>query len=152
MSDAKNQVLLIEDNQLNMELVTDLLESNGLLVWKARTAEEGLCQASLLPDIILMDLSLPGMDGLTAIRMLRANPAINHLRVIALTAHAMKGDEANAMDAGFDGYLTKPIDTRLFARTVRNFIGAPAAGPSCSFNTATTILEPSNLHRPHVNP
>src|SRR5437899_9875758 len=126
MKAPKHRVLLIEDNQFNMELATDLLESRDLVVWQARTAEDGLCQARALPDIILMDLSLPGMDGLAALRLLRANPAASHLPVVALTAHAMNGDEANAMGAGFDGYLTKPINTRTFAKTVMGFIEASA--------------------------
>ena len=146
MSASKHRVLLIEDHLLNMELVTDLLESSGLVVWQARTAEDGLCQARALPDIILMDLSLPGMDGLAAIRMLRANPAINHLTVIALTAHAMNGDEAIAIEAGFDGYLTKPIDTRVFVKTVTGFIEASAMRQRISLKTAGDFPEASDLH------
>ena len=75
-----------------------------------------------MPDLVLMDLSLPGMDGLAATRALREDPSIQHLTVIALTAHAMKGDEQTALQAGCDGYLTKPIDTRTFAGKIRTFI------------------------------
>lgn len=124
MTATNHRVLLIEDNPLNMELATDLLESSGMVVWQARTAEDGLQQALDLPDIILMDLSLPGMDGVVAMQMLRGTSVIKHLPVIALTARAMKDDEANAIRAGFDGYLTKPIDTRTFAKCVRSFIAA----------------------------
>jgi CheY-like chemotaxis protein len=124
----KNNILVIEDNLLNLELVTDLLEVGGFKVCHARTAEEGLRLAQeTMPDLILMDLSLPGMDGLAATRALRARPATCHLTIIALTAHAMKGDEANALKAGCDGYLAKPIDTRTFAATVASFIAAAAA-------------------------
>jgi CheY-like chemotaxis protein len=78
-----------------------------------------------LPDLVLMDFSLPGMDGLCATKDLKADPATRHLTVVGLTAHAMKGDEQIALNAGCDGYLTKPIDTRTFVATVKNFI-APA--------------------------
>lgn len=146
MSASKYQVLLIEDNPMNMELVTDLLETSGMQVWQARTAEEGLCQARGLPNLILMDLSLPGMDGLTAIRMLRSNPAINHLPVIALTAHAMKGDDTVAIGAGFDGYLTKPIDTRTFVKTVMALVEVPPRQRTLT-NTAIQVRERFNLNR-----
>ena len=122
------RILVVEDNLLNLELVTDLLEAAGFIVCRAPTAEEGLRAArELSPDLILMDLSLPGLDGLAATKALRADPATRHLTIIALTAHAMKGDEALALSAGCDGYLTKPIDTRTFAATVAAFIAAAAA-------------------------
>ncbi len=120
-----NKILIIEDNLLNLELATDLLEANGFAVDSARTAEEGLRLArELLPDLVLMDFSLPGMDGLSATKSLKANPATRHLMVVGLTAHAMKGDEELALNAGCDGYLTKPIDTRTFVATVKNFIAS----------------------------
>ena len=116
-------ILVIEDNDLNRELVTDLLEASGFIVYQAREAEQGLRLArEYMPDLVLMDLSLPGMDGLAATRALREDPAIQHLTVIALTAHAMKGDEQIALHAGCDGYLTKPIDTRSFVGKIRTFI------------------------------
>jgi CheY-like chemotaxis protein len=118
-----NTILIIEDNLLNLELATDLLEANGFLASSARTAEEGLRMArELLPDLVLMDISLPGMDGLSAAKILKANPATRHLTVVGLTAYAMKGDEAAALNAGCDGYLTKPIDTRTFIATIKNLI------------------------------
>ncbi len=116
-------ILVIEDNDLNRELVTDLLEATGFIVYQAREAEEGLRLArELLPALVLMDLSLPGIDGLTATRALRADPVTRNLTVVALTAHAMKGDEKTALSAGFDGYLTKPIDTRTLASKLETFI------------------------------
>ena len=116
-------ILIIEDNEMNLELAATLLETKGFAVISARTAEEGLRLAyQLLPDLILMDFSLPGMDGLTAIRNLKANPATRHLAVIGLSANAMKGDEEIALNAGCNGYLTKPIDTRTFASTIENFV------------------------------
>ena len=122
-----NQILIIEDNELNLELATDLLEANGFLVSSARTAEEGLQLArKLLPDLVLMDFSLPGMDGLSATKHLKADPATRHLTVVGLTAHAMRGDDQIALNAGCDGYLSKPIDTRTFIATVKKFIVAAA--------------------------
>lgn len=108
---------------MNLELVTDLLEANDFVVHPARTAEEAFRLArELSPDLILMDVSLPGLDGLAATRALRAESATRHLTIIALTAHAMKGDEALALEAGCDGYLAKPIDTRTFVKKVAGFI------------------------------
>jgi len=118
-------ILIIEDNLLNLELATDLLEASGFVVHSAQTAEEGLRVArELLPDLVLMDFSLPGMDGLSAARNLKADPATRHLAVVGLTANAMKGDEEAALNAGCDGYLIKPIDTRTFVATVTEFIAS----------------------------
>ncbi len=129
------RVLLIEDNQVNRELVTDLLEANGFSVHQAQTAEEGLrLVRKLSPDVILLDLSLPRMDGLAATRVLKADPATRNYPVIALTAHAMRGDERVAMAAGCDGYLTKPIDTRAFSEQVTQFI--------VSFQTQNQVSNP----------
>lgn len=127
MSGSRKRILVIEDNPMNMELFTDLLEASGFVVQQARTAEDGLCQARALPDLILMDVSLPGMDGLEATRVLRADPVTCGLPVVALTAHAMKGDAEIALQAGCNGYLTKPIDTRSFVQCLSGFM-EPAAG------------------------
>jgi CheY-like chemotaxis protein len=122
---TRNRILIIEDNQLNLELAADLLEANGFVVASAPTAEEGLRLArELLPDLVLMDFSLPGMDGLSATKNLKADPATRHLTVVGLTAHAMKGDEELALNAGCNGYLTKPIDTRTFIAAVTEFIAS----------------------------
>jgi CheY-like chemotaxis protein len=118
-----NTILVIEDNQLNLELVQDLLEGCGFSVVHAPTAEEGLQLARRgSPDLVLMDFSLPGMDGLSATRALKSDPKTSHLPVIGLTAHAMKGDEEVALSAGCDGYLSKPINTRTFVATVKQFL------------------------------
>jgi CheY-like chemotaxis protein len=122
---TRNRILIIEDNQLNLELAADLLEANGFVVASAPTAEEGLRLArELLPDLVLMDFSLPGMDGLSATKNLKTDPATRHLTVVGLTAHAMKGDEELALNAGCNGYLTKPIDTRTFIAAVTEFIAS----------------------------
>ena len=120
---TRNKILIIDDNLLNLELATDLLEANGFVVYSARTAEEGLRMArEILPDLVLMDFKLSGMDGRSATKILKADPATGHLTVVGFTANAMKGDEETAMNAGCDGYVTKPIDTRTFVATVTQFI------------------------------
>lgn len=120
-------ILIIEDNPLNVELASDLLEAGGFRIQATRTAEEGIRIArEIMPDLILMDISLPGMDGLAATKALKADPATKHLKVIGLTAHAMKGDAGAAKDAGCDDYLTKPIDTRTFVSTIKKCIAGPA--------------------------
>jgi CheY-like chemotaxis protein len=108
---------------LNLELASDLLVANGFVVSCAQTAEEGLQLArEILPDLVLMDLGLPGMDGLSATQNLKADPATCQLLVVGLTARAMKGDTEIIFKAGCDGRLTKPIDTRTFIETIRHFI------------------------------
>jgi len=122
---TQNKIIIIEDNLLNLELATNLLEANGFVVASAQTAEEGLRLAhELLPDLVLMDISLPGMDGLSATKLLKGDPATRQLIVVGLTANAMKGEAEIALKAGCDGYLTKPIDTRTFVATVKEFIAA----------------------------
>lgn len=120
---AEPKILIIEDNDMNLELAKALLEARGYMVTSAKTAEEGLRLArESAPDLVLMDFSLPGMDGLSATKRLKADPITCHLPVVGLTANAMKGDQETALEAGCDGYLTKPIDTRTFAATVETFI------------------------------
>jgi CheY-like chemotaxis protein len=128
----KATILIVEDNDLNLELAADLLEANQFCVWRARSAEEGLrLAAQFVPDLVLMDLSLPGMDGLAATRLLKTHPATRHLHVIALTAHAMHGDQEKALRAGCDGYLTKPIDTRTFSRQIADFLLSANSSQTC---------------------
>jgi len=124
-------ILVVEDHPLNLQLVRDLLEAEGYAVLHAGTAEEGLAIArKRLPALILMDISLPGMDGLAATRILKADPATQHIPVVALTAHAMKGDAERAFAGGADGYLTKPIDTRAFPRAIAELLHKARGGPS----------------------
>ena len=118
-------ILIIEDNPLNLELASDLLEVAGYIVLRADAAEEGLQLArASKPDLVLMDVSLPGMDGLAATAALKKDPATARIPVVALTAHAMKGDEEKAMSAGCAGYLTKPIDTRAFTSIIAGYLKA----------------------------
>ena len=120
---SRPRILVIEDNEMNLELAITLLETKGFTVISARTAEEGLRLAQQhLPELILMDFSLPGMDGVTATKSLKANPATRNLAVIGLSANAMKGVEESALNAGCSGYLTKPIDTRSFASIIESFL------------------------------
>jgi len=118
-------VLLVEDNQRNLKLARDVLEFNGFGVEVSTTGENALAEAvRTSPDIILMDLQLPGMDGYTALAHLRADPRTAGIPVVALTAFAMAADRARAMEAGFDGYLEKPISVRDFPGQVRSHLDA----------------------------
>jgi two-component system, cell cycle response regulator DivK len=125
------RILVVEDTPANLELVTDLLEIAGHRVLTATAAEPGLELARReRPDLILMDVGLPGMDGLEAARRLRDDPATAKIPVVALTAHAMRGDEAQARAAGCRAYLSKPIDTRNFARRVAELLATREPDPS----------------------
>ncbi|MBC7807546.1 MAG: response regulator [Akkermansiaceae bacterium] len=116
---TKATVLVVEDNPINMELVCDLLESDGYPVLSAENAEEGIVLARQnLPGLILMDIALPGMDGLSATAALKRDPVTRMIPVIALTAHAMKGDADRAIAIGCAAYITKPIETRSFLQTL----------------------------------
>lgn len=120
---AGERILVVEDNPLNLELTRALLEKLGYSVIAAGTGEEGIeCAKSEQPQLILMDLNLPGIDGLTATAMLKAEPTTSHIPVVALTAHAMKGDDERVLSAGCDGYLPKPIDTRSFPAAVAGYL------------------------------
>ncbi|MBI2163059.1 MAG: response regulator [candidate division NC10 bacterium] len=113
------RILLIEDNAVNRRLAQFLLKSQGYEVWEVGSAPEAF--ASLKerqPDLILMDIQLPGMDGLTATRQLKGDPTTRDIPVLAVTSYAMKGDEAKAFEAGCSGYVTKPIDKTLFLEAV----------------------------------
>ena len=120
---SNKTILVIEDNELNLKLVRALLQRGSFQVLEAGNAETGLALArSGRPDLILMDIQLPGMDGLTATRILKKDPELKKIPVAALTSYAMEGDVERAKEAGCDGYITKPIDTRNFLDTVRRFM------------------------------
>ncbi len=113
------RILLIEDNAVNRRLAQFLLKSQGYEVWDVGSAAEAFALLKERhPDLILMDIQLPEMDGLAATRQLKANPLTREIPVVAVTSYAMKGDETKAADAGCDGYVTKPIDKKLFLETV----------------------------------
>lgn len=109
------KIIIIEDNPANMKLATFLLHGAGHEVLQATDAEAGLALIRAeMPALVLMDVQLPGMDGLAATRLLKADPALAHIKVVALTALAMKGDEETMRDAGCDGYLAKPFHHQKF--------------------------------------
>jgi PAS domain S-box-containing protein len=123
------KVLVVEDNESNMNLATNLLEAGGYNVLQAFSAEEAIKKAEPeKPSLILMDISLPGMDGLTATKILKSNPATAHIPVVALTANAMKDYEVRAKDAGCDSCLLKPIDTMIFYSTLSGLIRVVDSG------------------------
>lgn len=108
------RILVVEDNRDNMTLMTDMLETLEYTVLQATDGQRGVeMAASEQPDLIFMDLSLPVMDGWTATRAIKSNPALSHIPIIALTAHAMVGDRERALAAGCDDYLAKPVDLSL---------------------------------------
>ena len=120
MNPNPGRVLVVDDHRLNRKLVAEVLESAGYEMMQAATAEDALALLSCgpRPDLILMDIALPGIDGLTLTRQLKQDPTLSAVPVVAVTAFAMKGDEEKALAAGCAGYLTKPIDTRKLAATV----------------------------------
>lgn len=117
------QILIVDDNIDNLKLTEMLLACEGYQVRTAEDAEQALeVLRGYHPGIILMDVQLPGMDGLDLTRRLRQNPSFRTVPIVALTAYAMPGDEANARAAGCDGYITKPIDTRVFPALIRQYL------------------------------
>ncbi len=122
---AGEPILIVDDNPVNLKLARVTLAIEGYDVRGAAAAEEALVLlASFRPRLILMDLQLPGMDGLTFTRRLKADPATRGIIILALTAYAMKGDEDKARAAGCDDYITKPIDTRTLPRVVAAHLSA----------------------------
>jgi len=124
MSMSARRALVVDDNELNVELASFLLEADGWAVATASDAAGALAQvASARPDLILMDIQLPGMDGLALTRRLKSDPATRGIFIVAFTAYAMKGDEHRMREAGCDGYISKPIDVATFAASVRAVLG-----------------------------
>jgi CheY-like chemotaxis protein len=119
----KKRILIIEDNPLNLKLVRTLLEIAGVEVLEAIDGESGVAIALVeQPDLILMDIQLPGIDGLEATAQIKKNSMSSHIPIIAVTSFAMSGDKQKTMDAGCDGYISKPIDTRTFTNDVMFFL------------------------------
>ena len=120
---TNSKILVIEDNELNMKLVRDLLKIGKYQVFEAGDAETGIEMVHAhMPDLILMDIQLPGISGLEATEIIKKEAKFNSIPIVALTGCAMKGDKKKALDAGCVGYVTKPIDTRVFLRKVAEFL------------------------------
>jgi two-component system cell cycle response regulator DivK len=118
-----NRILVVEDNERNLKLVRDVLQHAGYDVIAASSGEQGVALAKeRVPDLVLMDLQLPTMDGTQALRMLRDDPLTREIPVVAVTAFAMKDDRERALDAGFDSYIEKPISVRTLPDQVRGFL------------------------------
>ena len=118
-----HKILIVEDNENNRCLFRDILVFYGFDISVASDGQEGLDMArKLMPDLILMDIQMPGMDGMTATGILKGDPATSGLRIIALTSFAMRGDQEKLLAAGFDGYLSKPINTRELPVLVTRWI------------------------------
>jgi CheY-like chemotaxis protein len=124
-------ILIVDDNAQNLKLARVVLTVEGYDVRTATDAEDALrVLESFTPRLILMDLQLPGMDGLQLTRQLRRDPAWQHVLIVALTAYAMKGDEEKALAAGCDGYITKPIDTDRLPKLVAEHLASPPTARS----------------------
>ena len=122
-------ILVVEDNERNLKLLRDVLEYAGYDVRTASTAEEGITLAiNEPPHLVLMDLQLPGIDGIEALRRLRESPRTADIPVVAVTAQAMKQDRERVLEAGFNGYVSKPISVRAFPDQVRGFLSGGAEG------------------------
>lgn len=122
---AGELILIVEDNERNRKLVRDVLAFHGYRLAEAETGEDGVRLArELRPALVLMDIQLPGIDGIAALGQLRADPATRAIPVIAVTASAMTQDRQKIMAAGFDGYQSKPIRVREFLDAVRHTLGS----------------------------
>jgi two-component system cell cycle response regulator DivK len=122
-------ILVVEDNDKNLKLIRDVLQFAGYAVVSAGSGEEGVALAlERPPDLVLMDLQLPGIDGTEALRRLRDSSRTRLIPVVAVTAFAMREDREDALDAGFDGYLSKPISVTSLPAQVRGFLQAGVNG------------------------
>lgn len=125
---SKGRILIVDDHPTNLKLVADLLTMEGYEIFRSSDAEEAITLLSdILPDLILMDIALPGMDGLTLTRKLKSEERTKDLQIVALTSFAMKGDEERARMAGCDGYIAKPIDTRRFPGMIADLMSTSSA-------------------------
>jgi CheY-like chemotaxis protein len=120
---AQARILLVEDNPMNRRVAEFLLKAQGYIVYEAKDGQEACDLAKKhLPDLILMDLQLPGVDGFATTRLIKQNETTKNIPIVALTAYAMSGDAERALEAGCDGYITKPIDPDEFPKTVASFL------------------------------
>jgi CheY-like chemotaxis protein len=123
-----HKILIVDDNPINLKLASDVLALAGFIVEHAQDVQQAqVILQRMLPDMILMDIAMPGMDGLTFTRVLKADARFRHIPVVALTASAMKGDDQKALAAGCVAYITKPIDTRTFGSQVSELLRSATA-------------------------
>jgi len=124
MTETGARVLVVEDNDMNMQLVEYLLEEGGYQIVKAASGEEALTIARTGDpvDLILMDIHLPGIDGLSVVREMKTDAVTSAIPILALTAHAMRGDKDRFLEAGCDGYISKPIDVKTFLSSIRQYL------------------------------
>jgi two-component system cell cycle response regulator DivK len=123
MAMAGKRILVVEDHEENRRLLRDLLTSFGYELIEAVTGEEGLVSAEThRPDLILMDIQLPGLDGYETTRRIKANPALRRIPVIAVTSYALSGDDVKALEAGCDAYVTKPFDPAELLEKIRVYL------------------------------
>ena len=118
------RVLVVEDNEMNMQLVEFLLEEGGYEIVKAASGEEamGIARSGQPVDLVLMDIHLPGVDGLSVVRELKGDERTSGIPILAMTAHAMRGDKDRFLQAGCDGYISKPIDVKTFLSSIEPFV------------------------------
>jgi len=117
------RILVIEDNEDNRRIVRDLLTSTSYEMIEAVTGEDGIRMAEThRPDLILMDIQLPGLDGYEVTRRIKANPALRHIPIIAVTSYALSGDDVKAFEAGCDAYIAKPYDPMLLLAKIREYL------------------------------
>ncbi len=129
MATNRRQILVVEDNPVNLELVLAILEPTGHRLMAAETAEAGLDVVRTdRPDLILLDVHLPGVSGYEVAQRLKADPATARIPIVALTAQAMRGEEIRAREAGCDAFLTKPVDADLLRETVRQLLDGSGGG------------------------
>lgn len=123
---SERNILVVEDNDMNMQLVEFLLEEGGYRIVKATSGEEALAITrdgpGRQPDLILMDIHLPGMDGLSVVRAIKSDERTARIPILALTAHAMRGDKDRFLEAGCDGYISKPIDVKTFIASIERYM------------------------------
>jgi len=121
-------ILIVEDNEKNMKLARDILQSKGYVTLEAVTGEDGVRVAiEQKPDLVLMDIQLPGINGIEALRQVRADPDCARIRIVAFTASVMSSDRSQISAAGFDGFLSKPINLKEFLETVKRLLESKPA-------------------------
>jgi two-component system cell cycle response regulator DivK len=127
----KKRILVVEDHEENRRIVGYLLASAGIEMIEAVSGEEGVAAAEReRPDLILMDIQLPGLDGYEATRRIKANPALRHIPIIVVTSYALSGDDVKAFQAGCDAYVTKPFVPRELLAKIREYLPAGPGGPA----------------------